>query len=397
MSEPKFIAASVAAARLGVKHATLYSYVSRGLVRTASLPGSPRERLYAATDIALLNKRKQLRRPSRAVAGALDFGLPVLETQISSIEGGVLRYKGVDATELARTASLEAVAKLIWELDGDLAEPSFRFRAPVKSEWVLRGANRSDPATDKAMRLLPLLLGWDESAYRKGKLPEICAGLVGAVAAASAGCSEIGPGSLHQALARQWHCPAASDPIRQALVLCADHELNASTFAVRVVASTGAGLTASVIAGLAALSGPRHGGMALRVKRLLDEIGTPGKARAVISARLRRGERIPGFDHPLYPDGDPRARMLLASCRNDPLLRAMLKAALDLAGLLPSLDIGLVAIEREFRLPRGSALSLFAIGRTVGWLAHALEQRVSPQLIRPRAKFVPPGLSRQVR
>ena len=391
MSEPKFIDANAAAKLLGVKHATLYSYVSRGMVRTVALPDRPRQRLYSAADVALLNKKKQLRRPSRAVAGALDFGLPVLETRLSSIEGGVLRYKGIDATELARgDATLEAVAKLLWGLDIDAKEPAFQFRAPPKSGWADRSIDRNATATDRALCLLPLLLKWDDSVYRKGNVPEIGAGLVGAVAAAAAGCTEIGCEGLHQALAHEWRSPAASEAIRKALILCADHELNASTFAVRVVASTGAGLTASLLAGLAALSGPRHGGVALRVENLLEEIGTPGRARAVVSERLKRGERIPGFDHPLYPEGDPRARVLLQSCENDPLLRSVLKAASSIGALLPGLDIGLVAIERGFRLPRGSALTLFAIGRSVGWVAHALEQRASPQLIRPRAKFILP-------
>lgn len=388
MPESKLIDANVAANRLGVKHATLYSYVSRGMIRTTSTPGAPRRRLYFASDVALLEKRKESRRPSRAVAGALDFGLPVLETRITSIEAGVLRYRGVNAVELAREASFEEAAKLLWDQGDDAPTPSFRFRPPPGSNWLRASASESEElATDRALTLLPSLLKFDDSVVRRGKVPEICAGLVGAVAVAVVG-GEISGQRLHAWLADRWNAPAAADALRCALVLCADHELNASTFAVRVVASTGAGLTASVIAGLAALRGPRHGGMTMRVERLFDDIGTPSQARRVISERLRLGERVPGFDHPLYPDGDPRAQALLAYCGRDPLLRAVCKAAFSVGGLLPTVDIGLVGIERTFGLPRGSALALFAIARTVGWIAHAVEQRTLPQLIRPRAKYV---------
>src|SRR5207245_5047973 len=110
----------------------------------------------------------------------------------------------------------------------------------------------------------------------------------------------------------------AAELLRLALVLIADHELNASTFAVRVVASTGASLVACVIGGLAALGGPRHGGTTEQVEALLDEIERVGDAAAVAEQRLSRGERLPGFGHPLYPDGDPRALAMRAGLPFDP-------------------------------------------------------------------------------
>ncbi len=171
-------------------------------------------------------------------------------------------------------------------------------------------------------------------------------------------------------------------------MLLADHELNASAFAVRVVASTGAALAAGLQAGLAALSGPRHGGMTARVAALFDEAARTGHGAAAIAARLRRGDPLPGFHHPLYPEGDPRAAALLPCIRLPPALAATIAAATAQSGEHPTIDVALVALERSYRLPAGAALTLFAIGRSAGWIAHAMEQQASGQLIRPRARFI---------
>jgi citrate synthase len=175
-------------------------------------------------------------------------------------------------------------------------------------------------------------------------------------------------------LVSAWRAPLqATDAIRRALVLCADHELSSSSFAVRVTASTGASLRYATIAGLVALSGPYHGGMTERVRAFLDNPGTAPH---------------PGFRHRLYPDGDPRAQALL---ENVPLLASdatTLKTIANASGDSPSVDVALVMMERAYGLPVGAAFTVFAIGRTAGWLAHAIEQRSQAALIRPRARYV---------
>jgi citrate synthase len=185
--------------------------------------------------------------------------------------------------------------------------------------------------------------------------------------------------------------------VNQALVLLADHELNASAFAVRVAASARADLYACLSVGLAAASGPLHGGSCDRVEALVREAARASSPRAFVRDRLRRGEALPGAGHPLYPDGDPRTAPLLraaeelaprrASLRT---LFAVLAAARDLGVEAPSVDFGLVALCLALGLPRGTAASLFAIGRTAGWVAHALEQREAGFLLRPRARYVGP-------
>jgi citrate synthase len=185
--------------------------------------------------------------------------------------------------------------------------------------------------------------------------------------------------------------------MNRALVLLADHELNASSFTARVAASAGADLYACVSAGLATLSGPRHGGIGARVEALLAEVGRPERARLVIQDRAQRGDEIPGFGHPLYPDGDPRAPPLLESAaalapRSLALrtLFALVQAMREAGRPLPTVDVALAAIGSALGLSRGAAVAIFAVGRTAGWIAHAFEQREAGYLLRPRARYVGP-------
>ncbi|HEV2566598.1 MAG TPA: citrate synthase family protein [Microvirga sp.] len=355
--------ADEASSRLGISRASLYAYVSRGLIRSFSSPHDPRQRLYAVADVEMLVERKaRFRRPAVAAATALDWGLPVLETSITQIRDGRLFYRGQDAIALSRTAPLEETTRL---LVGGLTEDPFLNRSPIPAPLPgpAVGLHRF---VAQAVRLLA------EPARRETRAAEVAA-ILRLMAAAATG-TDPGTERLHEHLARAWEVPSqATDAIRRALVLCADHELSSSAFAVRVTASTGASLRNAVIAGLAALSGPYHGGMTERVRAFLD---APGAAPS------------PGFRHRLYPDGDPRARALL---ENLPLLASdatTLKAIANASSGGPSVDVALVMMERAYGLPFGTAFTVFAIGRTAGWLAHAIEQRSQAALIRPRARYV---------
>lgn len=382
---PTHIDATTAAERLQVSRATLYAYVSRGLIRTQPHPGDPRARLYSSADIERLVTRKtRQRRPADAAAGTLDWGLPALDTRISDIADGHLSYRGVDAVALSETAMLEATADLLWET-AVLSTASFSpENVPGWQETAARCAD-ADPLT-RALTLLPLLLDVDAPGLSGPRLAQHGGMLVRALAQALApGITSLGP--LHEALASAWKAPSAADAIRRALVLLADHEMNASTFAVRVVASTGATLTASLVAGLAALSGPRHGGAIARVGALFEEIARTGDAATVIRDRMMRGDPVPGFGHPLYPEGDPRAAALLSQI-DDPVAVQLIDAMEAATGLRPTVDVALHVLERAHRLPAGAGLCLFAAGRSVGWVAHAMEQRESGRLIRPRARFL---------
>jgi citrate synthase len=207
---------------------------------------------------------------------------------------------------------------------------------------------------------------------------------------------------VHRLLAEVWKPgdDGFADQVRAALVLCADHELNVSAFAARVVASTGAHLHATVCAGLSALSGPRHGGATARAYALISDARDAGSPRDFIAERLQRGDDLPGFGHALYPHGDPRAAELLARLRarhaGEPVMQeldAIVHAAEDTSGQRPNIDLMLAAICHVHALPATPALVMFAAGRLAGWLAHALEQQAMGKLIRPRARYagVEPG------
>lgn len=222
-----------------------------------------------------------------------------------------------------------------------------------------------------------------------------CLGLGAGAACVGAAESEPTIARIVAAALERCRDSASARAIDAALVLSADHELNASTFAARVAASTGADLYSCIGAALATLSGPAHGGACDRVEALVEEVRSPARAAPVICERARLGETIPGFGHPLYPKGDPRFPPLLElalSARRQPprlaVLTALVKAMRDAGREPPTIDLGLVAVGLSLGLPPGSAAALFAIGRVAGWIAHIQEQRCQGFLIRPRAWYV---------
>jgi citrate synthase len=198
---------------------------------------------------------------------------------------------------------------------------------------------------------------------------------------------------LHEKIASGWRRPKAADIIRRVLVLVADHELNASTFATRVAVSTGAPLSAGVLSGLATLSGPLHGRASLGVLELIAAAKRLG-ADATVRDWLSQGRPIAGFGHPLYPLGDPRAVALLQQFALPDQYAELREVVEDAIGEQPNIDFALAALTSVHALPREAPLILFALGRCAGWLAHALEQVTTGHPIRPRANYVgpPPAL-----
>jgi citrate synthase len=395
----RYLTAGEAAAQLGVSLPTLYSYVSRGMVRSEAAEGGRRSRRYRAEDVRALRERKERRRDPEAVAeGALRWGAPVLESGITLVDGGRLFYRGRDVEGLAAGCSIEEVAALIWAGDTRLAAEIFPGGAGATSPrvWKTLRTLGGLPPVEVFQALLPVASAEDPVGYdlrpagvvgTGAKVLRLMAGVVGGA----------GAGGTAEALRRGW-CPG--EPGRAALldaalVLCADHELPVSTFAARCVASSGATPYAVVQAGLAALGGTRHGGQVELAEAFLDEVAAAGDARKVIAGRLRRGDGIPGFGHQLYPDGDPRGAALLRltaeSLPESPavgLSRVVVGEVRELTGGRPTVDLALATLARALGLPAGGAVALFAVGRTVGWIGHAIEQYASNTLIRPRARYV---------
>ena len=395
---PDYLNSTEATALLGVSRATLYAYVSRGLLH-AHAADTPRESRYLREEVEqLARQRGQGRKPREVAQAALNWGLPVLESSITLIEQGRLYYRGEDAVDWARSHTLEETAALLWQYPADAAFAAHAVEAAhVLPDLQLRMAGQ--PCENTLLALFTVAsddaatAAWQQSPER---LAAGCGALLRLLAACLLGTAPDKT-PIHLQCAQAWGLDAqGADLVRMALVLCADHELNASGFTARCVASTGASLRAAVVGGLAALTGGRHGGTTARVEALWDELGE-ALAPARLRQRLARGETLPGFGHHLYPEGDVRAALLLEMLPRQGPAAALAAEVMALTGLAPSVDFALVALRRHLQLPAGSAFGLFALGRCAGWLAQALEQRATRQIIRPRAAYTgprPAGLAR---
>lgn len=379
------ISSDEAARILGESKQTLYAYVSRGLVPV--LPASQGKGSSYPKDVveALAQSRRSGRRPKEIARKSIDWGLPVLETSLSTVANERLFYRTVDAVSFSRTASLEDTACLLWGVESGVAFPDQDGFLPPYG------------AVADAMRGRDLLTRFTVMADEDGtavwetkaRLAEGCGKLLRQIACCITHVADDA-GSIHTRCARAWSLSDEdADILRQALVLCADHELNVSSFTARCIASSGASIRGAVIGGLAALSGGKHGGMTLRVENMLSVIAEAGTAAAGIRNLLASDSDLPGFGHPLYPHGDVRAKALLDRlAARIPIAAEIVATVHDVTGRHPSLDFALVVLRRALRLPPGSAFDIFALGRTVGWIAQAMEQRESQTLIRPRALYV---------
>jgi len=380
------MSAAEAAAALGVSRATLYAYVSRGLLASRPGPGPSRARRYPRAPVeALIARRERSRDRAMAAHGQLHWGLPVLDSELTLIADGRVYVRGHDLVALSRERPFEEVAALLWTGDpGDAAA----LLPPTAGDGAARPAPRSGPVVAALTAHLAAAgetslatLGAGDAAALRGAA-RVVAGLF---AAAGAG----GPGRLAERLARGWGSDRPRD-IEAALILSADHELNVSAFTARTVASADAGVEHVLLAALCALRGRRHGGLTDRVEALVRDAAADGPARAAERA-MTDGGGLPGFGHPLYPDGDPRAAELLRlAAPADPAVAGLVALAEDQLGVRPTLDLGLAALSRALRLPEGAALGLFALGRSAGWVAHALEARRDDRLVRPRSRYTGP-------
>ncbi|HML10223.1 MAG TPA: citrate synthase family protein [Stellaceae bacterium] len=390
------LSAREAADRLGVKVDTLYAYVSRGLLRSMEVVGS-RERHYDADEVESFRAG---RGATRARPPAEDL-IPVIGSAICLIEDHRLFYRGRDALVLAQTATLEEAAAILWEAEVASAAPPSPWNKsgagslPASAASGEReGASPGIGVIERCQIRLAELAAADHAALDLTKAGVVRTGrlILGELAAYVA---EAGPSALpvHEQLAAAWGLDAAgADLVRRCLVLLADHELNASTFVARCIASTGATPYAAVSGALAALSGRRHGGASAQAEALFRELGDRADPLPAMAARLQRGEAIPGLGQPLYPQGDPRAlaivdAIIAARPAAGRRVAAAAVAAMELTGQPPNVDFALGAATMALGLKPGAALAIFLVARSVGWIAHAMEQYDTGMLIRPRARY----------
>ncbi len=386
MVKPIYLSAKEAATELGVQPATLYAYVSRGFVRSIAGPG--RSKLYAAEDIRNLCDKRETGRDSEG-EGA---GVP-LHSSITLIADDGPYYRGQSAINLAKSASLESVATLLWNCKTD----PFGDRVEKTASQVAAMPARP---IEKAMLALSFWPMQDRAAYAVSRdvLVRQGAAIMRYVVAALLG-KPVSDRPIHEFLAHHWNVsdPDITDMIRAALVLSADHELNTSAYTVRCAASTRAPLHAVLLAGLGAFLGPRHGAASDRVEGWFGSMRDAASVRPEMEARVMRGEPLYGFGHLIYEEADPRAEVLLSMIEQHAdgqafagTLREIRREALTLYGLHPNIDFALAALRTYAALPDGAAMVLFCSGRLTGWIAHALEQYEQPDQIRPRAIYTGP-------
>ncbi|MFA5551637.1 MAG: citrate synthase family protein [Trueperaceae bacterium] len=390
------VGADEAAEILGVSKATLYSYVSRGMLTSRlKAPGS-RARIYDKSELMALKHRNSFRKdPETAAAEVIEFGIPILTTAISQITETEHSYRGISSGELAREYTFEQVAEFLWTgrwQGASLPEPNSAWAESLDLS-LLEGVDRSLSPIEQMQSILPKLQHQNLGAYRT--TPDALLGsaieLIRYLVYLSTACER--PGRISECMAQAWGVdPQALETL---LIVVADHELNIATFTARCAASAGSTLYQSVLAGLAALQGYRHlFGQVSEAKAFMEEVIATGDAKSVVRSYLRRRGAIPGVQNPyrrLYSGPDPRVLTLTENLEGTEHYSLLLEA-LELIDQAtqepPRIDFALAVSEPLLGLPHDSIHSIIAIGRTAGMIAHVFEQYSSERVIRPRARYV---------
>ena len=414
-----YLTAAEAARRLGVKPATLYAYVSRGVLSRVRAPDG-RTSLFGAEEVEQLARRGRPRRP----AGVADI---TVESAITEITGDSLRFRGLDATRLAVSRTFEEVAELLWT--GEFRSERAPWRARPAALAAARAAQAALPAgtlpLERLQVIVPAMAATDPLRLQLDRPAVIAAGrniIAGMVdclpSGGSAGPSlrggpPAGPpwgrrpprapaadqgeavaGRLWSRLCDRRPAPGLMRALSAALVLLADHELAASTLAARAAASVRADPYAVVGTGLGAVSGALHGGASLGAETLMAAASGPEDVPRVVAEFLRRGEKVPGFGHFVYRGGDPRAILLLDLVRRAAPKSGQLAVADAVFAEVrhkslpePNIDFAIATLVRVAGMVRGAGEAIFAVARTAGWIAHALEAYSGPGPLRPRAVY----------
>ncbi|HUY26312.1 MAG TPA: citrate/2-methylcitrate synthase [Candidatus Binataceae bacterium] len=419
------LTAAEAAGALGVKLGTLYAYVSRGWLKSYRRRIG-RQALYRRTDIEALRGvvTPERGRRGRALPDASSWvtvaqpksseesapGVIVAESGVSSIIGGQLAYRGYPIQEVVEHACYEEVCLLLWNGERPSPDEAAALRAeiagarmPAQAAAAVETVGHDAPPLLRIAAMLPALAAWDRRQAPRTQIDRaklivsqmplsLATHRSGDGPGAGSGIAERLLVTVAASAAPEWEVAA----LDRVLVACAEHELNASTFAARVVASTGADLFASVLAALCSLSGPIHGGACDRIEEMFAQIAAGMKVGDCLDAIAREHRLPPGFGHTIYRAGDPRAALLrthgetLARRKGKKLFEAALKvedAVWKRDRLRPNLDFYLTVSTRMLGFPRGIPAAIFAVGRAAGWIAHALEQYTDNRLIRPRMRY----------
>lgn len=407
----QLLTAQEASAMLGIKPATLYTYVSRGLLHPLRHAHRKANR-YLLEELQSLKVRSSVRQGSGPVAAAaMRWGQPVIETSITEIDEDGPRYRGFLATDLVRhPARFENTAELLWsglQTDSPQTWPVENMKVDVAR--ALEAVLQQGFVRPRMMRVFSIVAtvlgdGTLEQELRMGSTERLSRQMLFAFAGA---CGLLGPRGVYlqpqveQSLALHvmeamgvTKAPALEHAINTALILSADHELSSSTFSARIAASTGATLHACIVAALATHQGAALAGGADAAEDLIESLHSNADLKSRLAEAELKGQRLPGFGLPIYPNGDPRAALMIklaqqtapGSAQADLALR-FVEGVNERLGLHPNIEMGLVVLCNAWRMPARSACALWGIGRTAGWIAHTLEQRLAGFTIRPRGLY----------
>jgi citrate synthase len=390
MSDPeRFLSTSAAATRLGVTRNTLYAYVSRGRLRAHRRP-KQRGSWFDPVDVDALVRRARApaeHRPDVSVRSA-----------ITLIQEGRYWYRGQDPAALARSRRFESVAELLWS-GRDARQPAAWLPdrdAAARAREAQEALPRDTSPIDR-LRVIVAVVG-PSDPLRFDLRPEgaiaTARRLLATTALALPGRRK---GSVADAMVGWLGRPRMTgqmvDAVNAALIVMADHELAASTLAVRVAASFKADPYAAVSTGLGAVSGAWHGAASLSVEHMLADVARGQRAADVLGRALARDPHVPGFGQRLYPEGDPRMPVLTGLARrlgSTTCADALLRVAADQKLPPPNVDFGLALLSRALGLATGAGEALFVVGRLAGWLAHAIEEYAERSDLRLRALYVGP-------
>ncbi len=408
-----YASAAEAIQMLGIRAQTLYAYVSRGWIRSIAQKGL-KDKLYLREDLTRVSLRSMARSGHAAVAAtAMNWGEPIFSTSITEITPEGPRYRGHLAADLVRSGvSFEAVAELLWTSSLNPNSALWTVHKPsvqlVKLTETLSALQAQDNVLESFASIV-LLLGMRRGSVadrlQQGNALSAAREIMQTVVAC---CGFVGSANRYRPMLKGesiveglMHALSLtpslenSEALRAILILMADHELPPGTLSARVVASSGGTLHSCLAAAFCATSGFDVGRMYDRVE---DFLGQPQSKTVLVNRALKlhaQGQSVPGFDHPLYPRGDPRAAQLLDITRQRTTqsreLRAIFRFIDEMAlstGLQPRQEMAVVILARAMGLPRQAPGALFALGRISGWVAHVQEQRAAGTLLRPRAKFV---------
>jgi citrate synthase len=401
MSGGRYMSAHEAASELEISLTTLYAYVSRGAIRSEAVSGSRRVRAYLAEDIQRLKARKEIRQhPEQVVSQAISWGEPIIDSELILVRDDRVYYRGRDAVELAESWKIEQVAALLWGFaESENAQKVEQFFMEEKPQPALlqKMATFREKLSltnlsliEQFQMVLPLLGADDLRAYYPSQEAARAASVrllwlfTCFLARVTTPLS-----TLAETLQQAWapHDVQATQLLNAAMILNADNELSTSAFTARCIASTGATLYSTINGALAAFQCGQS-------FSFISGILQTQRIKQVLVERLKQGEGIPGFEHPLFPAGDSRTVMLLnllhaqyPEASGTRLVETMVAEAEQMLGIHPRIELAYAALALNLNLTNEQFQALFALARCIGWIGHALEQARSLQGIRPRARY----------